>query len=1135
MRMLLNDMKRALDRGVKIRILTGNYLGITQPSALYLIKSELGDRVDLRLYNETSRSFHPKSYIFHYESSNEIYIGSSNISKSALTSGIEWNYRFSDTLDKKNYELFYATFEDLFLNHSIIIDDEELKRYSKAWKKPAVSKDLAKYDATEDGEDRNAENVRMLYRPRGAQIEALYALQESRMEGAAKGLVYAATGIGKTYLAAFDSAKYKRVLFVAHREEILKQAVVSFKNVRNSADYGFFDGKEKDRDKSVIFASVATLGRTEYLNETYFPADYFEYVIIDEFHHAVTDQYRRIVEYFQPQFLLGLTATPERMDGKNIYEICDYNVPYQISLKEAINKGMLVPFHYYGVYDETDYSGLRIVKGRYDEQELNQAYIGNERRYDLIYKYYRKYRSLRAIGFCCSRQHAEDMAKEFCQRGIASAAVYSGENGAYAEERNEAIRKLKNGEIRVIFSVDMFNEGMDIASLDMVMFLRPTESPVVFLQQLGRGLRLYKGKEYLNVLDFIGNYEKAGKAPLLLSGEQSFNKKGSCEYQDLEYPDDCIVDFDMRLIDLFKEIDKKKLTLKMQIQKEYYRVKGLLDGKRPSRMDLFTYMDDDIYRCCVSGSHAKENPFQHYLDFLYELGELSADEQELYAGIGREFIQTIETTEMQKVYTMPILYSFYNQGKVIYKQLDRIQQLIEKMEPTDIRVKHRECYLGNRCLFDKGNYANRWKMLEDKKLSVVKEIFDEYGSEEVERFGCAVKNVHDVANKLGRFLRPNEMSSIIEKYFIGILSKEFTINCLISFVYTQGAEKLLETSLCQMEDEFMLEILSKIPFSLQLLDVINQVLDDDTAYWEKGAMPYSCYDAEELKIIVEKLVACKRYVTAVNIIGHSECEAVINAECIYKLMKLAGTEESIGVETLDDYAVQKIIGWFQQQEDIDLELRSDIEFIYLPMLDEYSEVRPRALNTRLSLEPEYFCSLIELFYKERNGEKREIELNKSLSDRLYEILFQFKVIPGIDWNGNFDAKRFDYWMKTVKTWSRDNDRYEVAMHTVGSGLSYAELDEDKLPQTAIIEELNRVENEELRRGYYLGIINQRGVHWIDPEGKPELELAEDYENKANIAESRGYSRYAGILRGVADEFKREAKSNILEAKNGDDE
>lgn len=663
-RMLLKNMKRALNRGVRIRILTGNYLGITQPSTLYLIKQELGERVDLRLYNEKSRSFHPKSYIFHYDSSNEIYIGSSNISRSALTSGIEWNYKFSDRQDKENYELFYETFEDLFFNHSIIIDDEELKRYSKAWKKPAVSKDLAQYDTIEE----NNEKVKMLFQPRGAQIEALYALEESRREGATKGLIYAATGIGKTYLAAFDSLKYERVLFVAHREEILKQAASSFKNVRNSEDYGFFDGKAKDTDKSVIFASVATLGRLEYLNEKYFPVDYFNYVIIDECHHMVTKQYKAIVDYFKPQFLLGLTATPERMDGKNIYEICDYNVPYQISLKEAINKGLLVPFHYYGIYDETDYSGLRIVKGHYEEQELNQAYIGNVRRYNLIYKYYHKYRSSRAIGFCCSKQHAEDMAKEFCKRGISAVAVYSGENGEYAEERNEAIKKLKNGEIHVIFSVDMFNEGVDIASLDMVMFLRPTESPIVFLQQLGRGLRIYKGKQYLNVLDFIGNYEKAGKTPMLLSGERSFaNKiadKNIYEYQDFEYPEDCLVDFDMRLIDLFKEMDKKKLTVKIQIQREYFRVKELLDGKRPTRMELFTYMDDDIYQYCVCGDHAKENPFRKYLVFLNEMGELSDDEQKLYTGIGREFIETIETTEMNKVYKMPILYSFYNHGNI---------------------------------------------------------------------------------------------------------------------------------------------------------------------------------------------------------------------------------------------------------------------------------------------------------------------------------------------------------------------------------------------------------------------------------------------------------------------------------------
>ena len=657
-RMILKDLEAALERGVQVRILTGNYLGITQPSALCLIKKELGNRVDLRFYNDKERSFHPKSYIFHYENAGEIYIGSSNISRSALTSGIEWNYRFNSLVDEKNFNLFYATFVDLFENHSIVIDDEELTRYSKNWHKPAVSKDLAKYDHAEEADTM----VEVLFRPRGAQIEALYALEESRSEGAAKGLVQAATGVGKTYLAAFDSAKYKRVLFVAHREEILKQAAVSFKNVRHSDDYGFFNGKQKDTDKAVIFASVATLGRKEYLTEDFFGPETFDYVVIDEFHHAVNDQYQRIVNYFKPQFLLGLTATPERMDGKNIYEICDYNVPYEISLKEAINKGMLVPFHYYGIYDETDYSSLHLVKGRYDEKELNETYIGNVRRTDLIYKYYMKYRSKRALGFCCSRQHAEEMAREFSKRGVASAAVYSNADGEFSEDRNRAVAKLKDQEIKVIFSVDMFNEGVDIAALDMVMFLRPTESPIVFLQQLGRGLRTSRGKEYLNVLDFIGNYEKAGRAPLLLSGGKTLGEKAAHAYNDIEYPDDCIVDFDMRLIDLFKELDKKSLSVKERIRQEYYRVKALLDDRAPTRMELFTYMEDDIYQYCVK--HAKENPFRRYLDFLNEMQELSAEEQEVYSGIGREFLSLIENTDMQKVYKMPVLYSFYNEGKM---------------------------------------------------------------------------------------------------------------------------------------------------------------------------------------------------------------------------------------------------------------------------------------------------------------------------------------------------------------------------------------------------------------------------------------------------------------------------------------
>ena len=662
-KMLLEELDNALKRGAKIRILTGNYLGITQPSALYLLKKNLGSRVDMRFYNEKERSFHPKSYIFHYERYSDIYIGSSNISRSALTSGIEWNYRFSSVSDPKNYEKFYQVFEDLFEHHSIIIDNEELKRYSQNWHRPAVAKDLERYEYSHQNEENESEDtkVRLLYEPRGAQIEALCALEDTRAEGAKRALVQAATGVGKTYLAAFDSKSYERVLFVAHREEILKQAAVSFRNVRNSEDYGFFTGEEKSTDKSVIFASVATLGRSEYLSEKYFAPDYFQYLVIDEFHHAVNEQYQRIVEYFKPQFLLGLTATPERMDGRNIYELCDYNVPYEISLKDAINKGMLVPFHYYGIYDDTDYSGLHLIRGRYDEKELNETYIGNVHRHDLIYKYYCKYGSKKALGFCCSRAHAEEMAKEFCERGIPSVAVYSNANGTYSEERGKAIEKLKSGEIRVIFSVDMFNEGVDITSVDMVMFLRPTESPIVFLQQLGRGLRRSKGKEYLNVLDFIGNYEKAGRVRFLLTGRTL----GKNEYYNpadrSEFPDDCLIDFDMKLIDLFSEMDKKHLKVRDQIRNEYYRVKELL-GRIPSRMDLFTYMDDDIYRVAIT--HSKDNPFKRYLDFRKELGELSEGENILYSGIGREFINLIENTNMSKVYKMPVLMAFYNHGNV---------------------------------------------------------------------------------------------------------------------------------------------------------------------------------------------------------------------------------------------------------------------------------------------------------------------------------------------------------------------------------------------------------------------------------------------------------------------------------------
>lgn len=655
-RMLLKDLQAALTRGVRIRLLTGNYLGITQPAALYLIKKELGNSVDLRFYNDTTRAFHSKAYIFHYGDDGEIFIGSSNISRSALTEGIEWNYRLIKRIDQESFASFYETFNRLFDNHSIVIDDKVLQSYSKSWRRPSVAKDLERYEITNDENT----HVSSLFQPRGAQIEALYSLNNSREEGATKGVVQAATGLGKTYLAAFDSVNFKRVLFIAHREEILRQAAESFKNVRPNDSCGFFTGQQKDTDKQLIFASVATLGKEQYLNEKYFPKDYFDYIVVDEFHLAVTKMYRNIVEYFTPKFLLGLTATPDRMDGRNIFELCDYNVPYVITLQEAINKGLLTPFHYYGIYDETDYSSMRFIGGRYNEQDLNAAYVGNQRRNELIYKHYLKYRSKKALGFCCSRLHAEMMAKDFCERGIPAVAVYSDAQGRFSEDRQRAISKLLKCEIKVIFSVDMFNEGVDIPAVDMVMFLRPTESPIVFLQQLGRGLRLYKGKHFLNVLDFIGNYAKAERAPFLLATKTT-NEGRTLSRGELEYPDDCIVDFDIPLLDLFQHLEQRHLHIKERIRQGFLQVQETL-GKAPTRMELFTYMDDEIYYLCLK--NAKDNIFKNYLAYKEQLGLLTKAEAELCSNVGKEFIHLLETTDMTKVYKMPVLRAFYNGGKI---------------------------------------------------------------------------------------------------------------------------------------------------------------------------------------------------------------------------------------------------------------------------------------------------------------------------------------------------------------------------------------------------------------------------------------------------------------------------------------
>ncbi len=335
-------------------------------------------------------------------------------------------------------------------------------------------------------------------------------------------------------------------------------------------------------------------------------------------------------------------------------------------MKSAIDKGWLVPFRYYGIYDETDYSEISMRNGKYDEAELEKALMINKRA-DLVLNHYRKYRTSRALGFCSSIKHAEFMAGHFKANGVKACTVNSGAQGKNAVDRKDALSKLAKGELQVVFSVDIFNEGVDIPNIDLVMFLRPTESPTVFMQQLGRGLRKSKDKKYLNVLDFIGNYRKANLIPFLLAGShRELRKTSNTGYmpKEEEYPDDCIIDFDFRLIDIFRKQAEAQMKIKDMIVAEYFRVKEFV-GHRPSRLEFFTYMEGDIYE--GMRRQTKFNVLKNYLKFLGEMKELNSEEEKLIGTAAERFINMIEITSMTKTYKMPVFLAFYNDGDLKMK------------------------------------------------------------------------------------------------------------------------------------------------------------------------------------------------------------------------------------------------------------------------------------------------------------------------------------------------------------------------------------------------------------------------------------------------------------------------------------
>lgn len=669
--LLIDQLVAAAKRGVKIRILTGIYLNITEPSALYLLKQAfLGiseTQFDLRIYNGTN-SFHPKSYLFTNNGNGTIYIGSSNLSKSALTSAVEWNYRFYSEEHQADFNVFQTEFETLF-NLALPVTDALLRQYARQHRLPKISPTIQLIDGQAkiiplSPSNEQASETQISYpppKPHGAQIEALYELQKTRLEGFNKGLVIAATGIGKTYLAAFDSQSFHKVLFLAHTEDILKQASKTFQTVQPDKTQGFYYGLQKDEFVDHLFATVQTMSN----HLEVFDQNTFDYLVVDEFHHASAQSYQKIIEYFKPQFLLGLTATPERLDNRDVVALCDYNVVYEVRLTEAIERDWLAPFDYYGIYDPTDYNLISRNAQKYDIVSLEKAFRQSKRA-ELIYQHYKQYHGRTTLGFCVSKVHALEMAEFFSKQGIQAFATYSGTaDSPYFLPRDQAIARLNSQSVDVVFSVNMFNEGIDVPHIELLLFLRPTESVTIFLQQLGRGLRKSPNKQKVIVLDFIGNYRDVEFLPQVLGGNfQPSILNIETSIREPKIPEGCHVHFDLQVVDLITNMATAKQTREQQyklaletIYSQWQSIMSNSDFQHPSRVDSYRYLADNMI---VEFLKMKTGPLRNHLRYFADRQELSTAELMILDTPAEAFLALMESTAMNQLYKLPLLQAFIN-------------------------------------------------------------------------------------------------------------------------------------------------------------------------------------------------------------------------------------------------------------------------------------------------------------------------------------------------------------------------------------------------------------------------------------------------------------------------------------------
>ena len=615
--LLEREIEEALDRGAKGRIITSTYQNFTDIGSLeqfYAWQKEY-DNFECHLDYECfgDNGFHTKGYLFEYDDSIEFIVGSSNITRFALLKNFEWNVSLisKDNLDSYNDALIEF---ELIWDKTLELDTKLIEKY-----RLQLDYAIEKWDM----DYVNAMDAKI--NPNSMQRKALRELRRYRDTGVKKALIISATGSGKTYLAAFDARNFgaKRLLYIVHRESILKDAKESFVKVFGAErTYGFYTGNENSLEADFIFATSNMLGR--HLDS--FKKDEFDYIIYDEVHHVVAETGKKIFEYFKPEFILGLTATPERMDNQDIFTLFDQNVPFELRLRDAINNDLVVPFHYYGIRDQlVDYSSKdKMTIAKNIAEQNNIEFIKSQ-----IEKYRKPGEKLKCIAFCTNIQSCRLMAEELYEEGYHTISL-TGINDTGV--RIKAFKDLQdeNNLLEIICTVDILNEGVDIPQVNMVLFLRPTESQTVFIQQLGRGLRKYPGKDYVTVLDFIGNnYDRAVQIAMALGtlGKTTYMEKAYLKemirtnFESLDIPEVKIEIDDLSKEEIINFIDKTNFNSRVFLEKDYKNFKSYINnGSYPTHMDfLNSDVSPDLIRIIKSTFSGSKN--KSYYNFLKKIDE----------------------------------------------------------------------------------------------------------------------------------------------------------------------------------------------------------------------------------------------------------------------------------------------------------------------------------------------------------------------------------------------------------------------------------------------------------------------------------------------------------------------------------